>query len=283
MLFLSCSGTDSTQTAEAKPSFNDYWYAGKAEISSYKLNQARYGEMHEGKAVLVFVTEPFSVKSNTKADVQDENSIPVLKLNFTKNFNTGIYPYSMMNSTFYPLNGKKHSLKISSSSQEWCGHTYMELTNKDQYEIELNSYFEGESFSKKALQKVDLEDDIWSQIRISPKELKIGKSEMIPSFFYLQLLHQKTKSYKVELSLSERKTETTYSLYYPELDRKLSIRFETKFPHKILGWEETYQSGWGPSKKSLTSSATLINSIKSDYWTKNKPKDSALRKELGLE
>ncbi len=37
--------------------FNDYWYDGKAEITSYKLEQARYGELHEGYVVLVFVTE----------------------------------------------------------------------------------------------------------------------------------------------------------------------------------------------------------------------------------
>ncbi|MEM1407815.1 MAG: septum formation inhibitor Maf, partial [Bacteroidota bacterium] len=40
--------------------FNNYWYAGKAEITSYELKQSRYGEVHDGEAVLIFVTEPFS-------------------------------------------------------------------------------------------------------------------------------------------------------------------------------------------------------------------------------
>ena len=39
--------------------FKDYWYAGTAEITSYNLKQARYGEIHQGTAVTVFVTEDF--------------------------------------------------------------------------------------------------------------------------------------------------------------------------------------------------------------------------------
>ena len=36
--------------------FNDYWYAGDAELTRYALQQVRYGEVHEGDAVLIFVT-----------------------------------------------------------------------------------------------------------------------------------------------------------------------------------------------------------------------------------
>ncbi len=34
--------------------FKAYWYAGNAEITSYKLEQARYGELRQGKAVKIF-------------------------------------------------------------------------------------------------------------------------------------------------------------------------------------------------------------------------------------
>ncbi|MEM6726422.1 MAG: septum formation inhibitor Maf, partial [Bacteroidota bacterium] len=33
--------------------FKQYWYNGEAELSSYSLQQARYGEIHEGEAVMV--------------------------------------------------------------------------------------------------------------------------------------------------------------------------------------------------------------------------------------
>ncbi len=72
--------------------FKDYWYAGKAEISSYQLKQARYGETREGNAVLIYVTEDFLPDAQVKADNQNESNVPVLKLNATKKFNTGNYP-----------------------------------------------------------------------------------------------------------------------------------------------------------------------------------------------
>ena len=42
------------------PKFGDYWYQGKAELASYDLNQSRYGEIRNGHAVLIFLTEDFS-------------------------------------------------------------------------------------------------------------------------------------------------------------------------------------------------------------------------------
>ena len=84
---------DSNELSQA---FKDYWYQGKAEITSYKLEQARYGEMRDGNAVLIYVTEDFLPEVQVKADRQNAKNIPVLKLNSTKNFNTGIYPYSIM-------------------------------------------------------------------------------------------------------------------------------------------------------------------------------------------
>jgi len=130
--------------------FNDYWYQGQAEISSYQLEQARYGEMRSGHAVLVFVTEDFSAKKQVKLDRPQENAadaVKVMKLNLTKKFNTGVYPYSMMQSVFTPVNRKQspHSLKVTTSSQEWCGHTFQELNlEKNNYLSTLSSYFESE-------------------------------------------------------------------------------------------------------------------------------------------
>jgi len=92
-----------SQSSELSDEFKNYWYAGKAELSSYKLQQARYGEIHSGTAVLVFVTEDFSKSKQVKLDHPENagnDKLPVLKLNFTKKFVTGIYPYSMMMSAF---------------------------------------------------------------------------------------------------------------------------------------------------------------------------------------
>ena len=107
--------------------FKAYWYAGEAEITSYKLEQARYGELRDGNAVLIYVTEPFLPKEQVKANNNNPENISVLKLNATKKFLTGIYPYSIMSSTFYPVHDNQHALKTSLSVQEWCGHVYSSL------------------------------------------------------------------------------------------------------------------------------------------------------------
>lgn len=260
----------------------DYWYKGVAEISSYQLKQARYGEIRKGHAVLIFVTEPFSKTTYTKADRQGNNDESVLKLNFTKKFNTGIYPYSMMTSTFLPFDAGKHSLKISSSSQEWCGHTYMEMIRKDKLlNITTSSYFQGEN-RQQQLALSFLEDDFWSLIRLRPSQLPVGKHQVIPSFFYLRLKHKETKAYTCELSLQKNGDSQVYRLHYPELNRNLKIEFNTAFPHEIMSWQEQYPDGWTTDAPMLSTTGTLLKQIQTAYWQKNQNKHLRLRDSLLL-
>lgn len=290
-VFISgCSNLSSQDLNESKEmaavsatDMTAYWYAGEAELSSYSLKQARYGELHEGHAVLVFVTEPFDKKALVKPERGSANETSVLKLNFTKKFNTGIYPYSMMTSTFYPFRKGEHSLKVSSSSQEWCGHTFMEFRNNGKFEASIRSYFEGESKELTSMDQALLEDDVWTKIRLTPDALPMGELEMYPSFMYLRMAHQDLKPYKCIASIDEGgEMEQVYTLEYPSLGRSLSIRFEAQFPYRILGWEESYASGWGVDRKELTTIATLRKSIKSDYWNQNKVADSKMRTLLEL-
>ncbi|WP_025741713.1 hypothetical protein [Aquimarina pacifica] len=262
--------------------FKDYWYEGKAEISSYYLEQARYGEIRKGTAVLIYVTEDFLPKKQVKADNQNTRNIPVLKLNATKNFNTGIYPYAIMQSTFYPVADNQHALKVSSSMQEWCGHVYSQLNNREHFEIVSHSYFENEADTKFTLDKAFLENEIWTKIRISPEELPLGTIEIIPSFEFCRLKHKEIKAYKAKASLQKNDSTTTYILEYPELKRSISITFTTSFPYEIEEWSETFTSGFGNSAKEMTTTATKTKQIKSPYWRKNSNQDEVLRKELGL-
>lgn len=264
--------------AKLSPEFKAYWYAGEAEISSYKLEQARYGEIREGKAVLVYVTEDFLPEIHVKADNRSPNNIPVIKLNATKNFLTGIYPYSIMQSTFYPVANNNHAIKISASVQEWCGHVYTQLNNKDKFEITSHSYFENEADQIFKLSKSILENELWTQLRINPQLLPIGNLEIIPSFEFIRLRHVKLKPYKAIASLNKN----IYTISYPELNRTLSIQFNANFPYDILEWEETFNSGFGHNASSLTTKATKLQSIKSPYWQKNKNQDEYLRETLQL-
>ena len=293
LITISCGSGNVSDTLETKENITDefskYWYEGKAELTSYHLEQARYGEIHQGEAVLVFVTEDFSKSKQVKLDDPNKNpkdKVPILKLNLTKKFNTGIYPYSIMQSVFTPVDLKKNpnSLKLTASSQEWCGHTFTQINlNKNQYDLQLFSYFESEGDYQKKIPKVLLEDEIWTMIRIAPERLPKGEIDIIPGLISARLSHQAIASNKAIASMEEKGNENIFTLKYPKINRSLSIRFNKVFPHEIISWEERGYSGFGASRKILTTKATLNKSIKLDYWNKHDVADLHYRKELGLE
>jgi len=269
--------------------FKEYWYQGKAEITSYDLQQGRYGELHQGSAVLIFVTEDFSKKKQVKLDYPSKNpkdAIPVLKLNTTRKFNTGIYPYSTMQSIFSPINQKDNSgsLKVSTSSQEWCGHTFMQLNQKgNSYQVQGNSYFESEGDTNSKIEKALLEDEIFNLIRINPKNLPDGKIKIIPSTLFARLRHIDFKVESATASMESKGDEMVFTLKYDSIERTVVINFEKAFPHQILSWSESNKSGFGPSAKTLTTTATKKKSLLLDYWSKHDIADMKYRKELGLE
>lgn len=296
-LFTGCNGKDQQKmgsvdrnnqpvsTAKKKvlsQEFKDYWFGGKAEITSYELEQARYGEMRQGKSVLIFVTEPFLAKEQVKADEHHVDNVTVLKLNSTKNFITGIYPYSIMSSCFYPIWDNQHAIKVSSSIQEWCGQQYIQLNNRANFEVVSHSYFEGEADQNLNLPQGILEDELWAKIRIDPKDLPNENLHIIPSLEYLKLNHKEIRTYDATITSSSGDGLDTYEIYYPELQRRLKINFSTEFPYTIESWSETAPSGMGPTSKILTSTSKKIKTITTAYWQENKNSDLFLRDTLGL-
>lgn len=267
------------------PEFDAYWYAGKAELSSYTLDQARYGENHEGTAVLMFVTEDFDTKSHTKAERQ---GVPVLKVNFDKKFLTGVYPYSMLMTAASPIDYQRypHAITVTGSVQEWCGHTFTQFNLEgNSYQFTGHSYFPGEGDEQKKMDVAWMEDELWTRLRIDPAGLPTGDFSMMPGVYYLRLKHQAFQPVQVTGTLamaSDGSGAQEYSISHKDGSRNLAIRFEKDFPYKILGWTESYSSGWGENARKLTTTATLRESIQLDYWNKNSNADRAIRGQLGL-
>ncbi len=292
--FLVAQAQESADTLNVVDSqdFKDYWYSGKAEITSYKLEQARYGELHEGYAVLVFVTEDFSKSKQVKLDNPQSakgDGVKVLKLNRIKKFDTGVYRYSMMDSVFTPvyMNEYPNTLKLTSSSQEWCGNTFTQLNLDDNgYDVRSFSYFESEGDQKYSLQKEILEDELWARIRLEPKSLPQGRIKIIPAAMASRLTHNELKVEIAEATLVENSDDSNlmdYTLVYDDSGRTMKITFGKLFPYEILSWEETYKSGFGPGAKTLTTRAVKNKVLISDYWNQNKNIDRELREKLGLE
>ena len=287
------------------PAFESYWFGGKAELNHYSLEQARYGAMRTGEAVLVFVTEDFRTDTQVKSESEASHklAVPVLKSNYLRRFVTGVYDYSMYTSTFTPIEQPKfpNTLKVSTSVQEWCGHAYMQLNYRDNgYRVSGRSYFEQEVNEDYSVDKALLEDELLNRIRLNPDKLPVGDIHLIPSSQVSRLRHKKLEPLLATATLDSAQgvawTLThkpgvvvgackAYILDYKEngestapADRKLTIIFEAAFPHHIVGWEDSYKD----KGKLLTSRAVLQKSLQSDYWNHNAPADSTMRKELGM-
>lgn len=248
--------------AQLSQTFKNHWFDGFAEISSYELTQSRYGQQRIGKVVLIFVTEDFLAKEQVKANQKSKTTIPVLKSNRTKNFLTGIYPYSIMSSSFSSLRKKHPLIKTVASIQEWCGQSYLQLNAREKENTLIShSYFEGEADQNLTLPKTISEDELWNLIRFNPKNLPVGEFYLLPSLEIIRLNHIEPKAVKATASLQAG----NYTLYIPSLQRSLSIQFDPNFPYTIEGWEEKYDH----KGKQYTSTAKRIHTERRQYWQEN--------------
>lgn len=275
------------QNINLHDSFNSYWYNGEAELNTYRLEQARYGDIHEGNATMIFVSEPFSRSKQVKLD-QPQNSgadkVNVLKLNFLRKFNTGIYPYATMLSNFQPIEEAAQSpaLKNTFSAQEWCGQTYFQLnhTRNFGYDYKAYSYFESEGDMSGTVSGVYLEDALWNLLRIQPDALPLGKIKLLPAASFLRLRHQAIKAYVASTQMKALEGNIMeYTIDYNDAGRKVQIRFQKNFPHKIMSWEEEVRTASG---KPISTKASLMASVRSPYWERNSKNDRNLRTQLQL-
>jgi len=271
---LSSSGLNAATDSQIK----DFWFNG-AEISRYQLNQARYGGNHPGHVEFIFVTEPFLTEQQVKQEFGEAPATPVLKLNALHTFNTGIYSYRTMTSTFRPVDYLKYprSLKSNTSVQDWCGQAFQQFNRKpDGWHFELRSYFQKEGDQNRALSDAYLEDGLWVTLRLNPKALPVGPLQAIPGALYTRFAHKEVSPYKAKAELKSGPKLSTYQITYPDLSRTLKIDFDTQFPHIIRSWKETSPQG--------ITTATLTHRImNSTYWSEHNRTDAHKRKSLGLD
>ncbi len=283
------SQAERNENAEVAPpsrdAFGEYWYAGKAEITSYTLQQERYGAVHEGEAVLIFVTEDFSKSKQVKLDYPPEipeDAVKVLKLNAMRRFNTGIYAYSLMQSVFTPIRSEEfpHTLKITSTLQDWCGHSFFQMNlQKKKYVCHQYSYFENEADATFKISAAMVEDELWTRLRLNPETLPTGTFTLIPSALDATLRHYTHKPQTAKATLEanpNNAAQMVYTVAYQTLPRTLTFYFQKEFPFALEKWEETHGNG-------NTTIATQKERMQTAYWQQNRPKHLPLRDSLRLQ
>lgn len=278
--------------ARADDGFWRTWGDGKAELDGYTLTEPRYGEPRQGIAVLIYVTEDFSDSARVKADPGKHpkpDVEPVLKLNFLRQFQTGIYDYGVLTSTFLRTERPGFPVsKVSFSAQEWCGHVYQQwLARGDRLVGSAHSYFDGEADQSLTLPLPEggvMEEQLPVLVRgLRGDLLRPGEAKsfpFLPSVVRARFSHKPQAWGRAKLTrgavaapfasgvgtlpasvwtLAEEGGETTEYVV------------EEAAPHRLLGWSRS------DGEKGL-----LRGSARLPYWALNQPGGEKHLIELGL-
>ncbi len=281
LALVSCgeSGRDGVEEEE----FAGYWYQGKAEINVFELEQSRYGENRSGQAVMIFVTEDFSKRRQVKLEDPESagaDARKVLKLNATREFVTGVYPYNTMLSVFTPVYDDINAPKLTASVNEWCGQSFTQLNWKNNgYQARLFSYFEEEGDQELKVSAL-AEDELFNLIRLNPELVPMGNTDLIPGLIYQRFSHNTLQAESASISRrSLGSNQSEIEVAYSDIGRKLVIRFEDIFPYEIIAWQEVQINSDGSQE---VTSAQRTNMQMLDYWDKNEAVYEEIRKDLGL-
>lgn len=246
--------TNTTAPLEDNPlakdqAFQQYWNTGLSELNTYELTQTMDTSQQKGQIQLVFTMVDFDTKKRMQTTSSDKSaSTTVLKQNLIQKIASGVYEYSLTNSTFTPTNYVvfPHALKVEYTKQNTQGQEYSQLNWKGQtFLYEGKSDFQVKAQQDTSVKTAWLEDEIWNRIRLNPQTLPDGEAEMIPSLEYLRSTNQKVEAISCKTTLEEKTDSLSkqvlknYTIEYPEKHRKVSIVFEAQFPFKILNWEYT--------------------------------------------
>lgn len=284
-------------SASADQKTYQHWHDGKAELNGYDLTQPRYGELRKGTAVMIFVSEPFSESMRVKADPgrhPPSDVYDVLKLNYVKDFQTGIYDYNLMTSAFvtFEEKGARRAgapTKLAFSAQEWCGVMFDELLfYEERIDRRRFSYFDGEgdreeklSYPKEGLTV----DELPILVRGIPSPLlapgEKRKLLVLPSLERARLLHRplawvagtlerKKGTQTAEVPAGDFQVEEwVLSLEHGE---RYSYLVERAFPHRLVAWE-------GPDGER----GVLRGSARLRYWELNGEGQERALARIGLE
>jgi len=279
---------------EGNTDFWQHWGDGKGELSSYRVQVSRYGELRTGWTVLIFVTEDISRTTRLKDEsgtLAPAERVPVLKLNRVTKFTTGIYDYALMSSTFSSINPERgrpafEPLKLSFSAQDWCGQVFqLLLPQRDQVELTLHSYFEntGDQMQNLPLPAhAAFEDNLPVWIReLGGEQMPVGERrelQLLPSAWSVRAGHGKIAFQPGGIFKDEGGTVQTALGKLPAWrwqwqvgERTETYWVEQAYPHRILKW----QSSEG-------SSGELQKSVRLPYWQLHGNADLPYRDQLGL-
>ncbi|MGM0557467.1 MAG: hypothetical protein ACQEVA_13875 [Myxococcota bacterium] len=271
--------------ASASSAFWDYWGDGKAELSAYRGETSRYGELREAEVVLIYVTEPLSRKTWVKDDdAPDDEKLQVMKLNHVAKFRTGIYPYSVMTSTFSPVDDydphRFQPVKSTLTAQEWCGHVFHGIwIGSDSYASGMHSYFAGEEDARDVVETPAgtlYEDALFIQLRELDGEFNDGEDwsgTLVPRLWERRKEHKSLRPVDATITRSDAEFDgrpvTRFELQYEGKTATFDVAKEP--PHRLIHWS-----------RSDGTDMKLVGTDRLPYWKLNNPGDQSHLESLNI-
>jgi hypothetical protein len=239
----------------------------------------------------VFVTEDFTDAQRVKSDGGHEDEYPVLKLNELRDFQTGIYDYSVMTSSFVRIDGRGTAgipVKVSMSMQEWCGHVWEQVLPRDgALAFTGHSYFDGEADQQRTL-PIERGGVVLDALPIYVRGVvgtwvPPGESIEVPALPTLmsgRFAHEPVRW--TTASVRHAKEVRAVEVPAGRFDvREVTTEvkggatttwwIEAAWPHRIIGWSS-----------SEGERAELLGSKRLPYWELNGPGNEAALTDLGL-
>lgn len=283
--------------AGASEAFWQAWGDGNAEIATYAATVSRYDSLREASVVLVTVTEPVDRTTWVKDDsARGDARLDVLKLNHMETFQTGIYPYSVMTSTFMPVadfgadvGGRFAPAKVTLTAQEWCGHVWHGVwPGAGGFRSQMRSYFAGEGDADRTAEAPPgalYEDALFVQLRELDGPFAGGgdwTGHVVPMLWEQRMAHRPLAAVAATIARADTLVAgpdgvalaaTRFRLAYAGLRAPVVRTFvvERAAPRRLLGWTS-----------SRGERVRLVRSRRVPYWRLNRPSDLDWRDSLGL-
>lgn len=262
-------------TAYGSEFFKDtHWDQGKAEYQSYTGSVTKYNEKRNSEHLMIIIKENFDEKKNVKSN---KGKKEVIKYNYLSRIPTGTYDYRQMMSMFFDRESGE-VIKFTMSSQDGCGHTYMEYNKafKDNT-LHYYSYMDDQGKINEKLPKKDFVfyDSLPVYLRF-----KLEKADKKKEFkFNIDLLsslirnkYRKPVLQKAEVSVQRSDVgssdKTGFSKYIVTVTTKKGTDryiFGGNYPYMLLEWE-----------KSNGDKLSLNKTFFIDYWNKKSVEDSKI-------
>lgn len=222
----------------------EFWSDGKAEVARYHGERIVYGEPRPHELHLITVTEDFNREYWAKADwpYGQKPLLPVVKQNQNATIETPNYPYHYMTSVFFERARIGNAVKMTVSSQEWCGSTFKEFQLHAQpVMFRYSSYWDGQGTGEATLPAHDANTHFEEELPLLVRTLRFRDG--LAAALLLQPNQTTNKAPVPEASpaiLNVAERLATWRVTIEAQDgRKLVFDVKKEYPNHLVAFEHS--------------------------------------------